>query len=161
MNKCLFLDRDGTINKNYGYIGTYKNFVWLKNSKKGIKYAYKKGYLIIVISNQSGVSRGYFTLNDCKKINLKINEELKKNNCKIHDFFYAYYHPKFKNNFSYLDRKPNPGLFLKAKKKWNIDFNKSFMIGDKITDKIAATKVKIKFKYKKKNLLSEIKSILG
>ncbi len=63
MKKCLFLDRDGTINKNLGYVHNYKNFLWLKNVKKAIQYAYKKKFLIVVISNQSGVSRGYFKKN--------------------------------------------------------------------------------------------------
>ena len=87
-NKALFLDRDGVINKNYGYVFSTKNFVWLKNVKKAIKYAYSKKYLIIVITNQSGVARGLYSENDIKNLHNKINRDLKKINCKIHDFFY-------------------------------------------------------------------------
>ena len=60
-NKTLFLDRDGVINKNYGYVFSMKNFVWLKNVKKAIRYAYFKKYLIIIITNQSGVARGLYS----------------------------------------------------------------------------------------------------
>ena len=60
-NKALFLDRDGVINKNYGYVFSMKNFVWLKNVKKAIRYAYFKKYLIIIITNQFGVARGLYS----------------------------------------------------------------------------------------------------
>lgn len=161
MKKCLFLDRDGTINKNFGYVGNYKRFKWLKNAKRGIKYAYDKKYLIIIISNQSGVARKLFSEADCEILNRKINEDLKKHKCKIHHFYYAFYHPKFKKNkYKKNFRKPCSGLILKAKREFNINIDKSFMIGDKITDKLAAQKVNLRFKYKKRNLLYEIKSII-
>ena len=159
-NKALFLDRDGVINKNYGYVFSTKNFVWLKYVKKAIKYAYNKKYLIIVITNQSGVARGLYSENDIKKLHDKINKDLKKINCKIHDFFYCPYHPKYGNEKyrknSYL-RKPNPGMILKAVRKWNIDLSKSVMIGDKKIDMIAAKRSNLKFIKKKYNLLREVK----
>ena len=77
-NKALFLDRDGVINKNYGYVFSMKNFVWLKNVKKAIRYAYFKKYLIIIITNQSGVARGLYSENDIKKLHNEINKQLKK-----------------------------------------------------------------------------------
>ena len=139
-NKALFLDRDGVINKNYGYVFSMKNFVWLKNVKKAIRYAYFKKYLIIIVTNQSGVARGLYSENDIKILHNQINNELKTIRCKIHDFFYCPYHPKYGSNKyrknSYL-RKPNPGMILKAVKKWNVDLNKSFMIDDKKIDMIA------------------------
>ena len=160
--KCIFLDRDGVINKNFGYVFSIKNFVWLKNVKRAIKYAYNKKYLIIVITNQSGVARGIYTENDVKKLHKEVNKELKKINCKIHDFFYCPFHPKYGNRKyrknSYL-RKPNPGMILKAVKKWNIDLSKSLMIGDEKTDMIAAKKSNVRFIKKKYNLLREVKKI--
>ena len=162
-NKALFLDRDGVINKNYGYVYSIKNFVWLKNVKKAIKYAYSKKYLIVVITNQSGVARGLYSENDIKKLHNKINRDLKKINCKIHDFFYCPYHPKYGNKkykkFSYL-RKPNPGMIFKAAKKWKIDLKKSLMIGDNKIDMIAAKRANLRFVKKKYNLLREIKKHL-
>ena len=162
-NKALFLDRDGVINKNYGYVFSKKNFVWLKNVKKAIKYAYIKKYLIIVVTNQSGVARGFYSELDIKRLHNEINKELKKINCKIHDFFYCPYHPKYGNKKykkqSHL-RKPNPGMIFMAAKKWNIDLNNSFMLGDKKTDMIAAKRANLRFIKKKYNLLSEIKKHL-
>ena len=87
-----------------------------------------------------------------------MNEHCKNIKCKIHDFFYCPYHPKYGNNKyrknSYL-RKPNPGMIFKAVKKWNIDLNKSLMIGDKKTDMITAKRSNLRFIKKKYNLLRE------
>ena len=163
-NKALFLDRDGVINKNVGYVFSMKNFIWLKNVKKAIKYAYNKNYLIIVISNQSGVARGFYTENDVKKLHKEINKQLRKINCKIHDFFYCPYHPKYGSKKYKKDsflRKPNPGMILKAIKKWNIDKSKSIMIGDQKTDMIASRKAGLKFIRKRYNLMREVKKKLN
>ena len=162
-NKALFLDRDGVINKNLGYVFSSKNFIWLKNVKKAIKYACHKKYLIIVVTNQSGVARGLYSENDIRTLHDEINRQLKKINCKIHDFFYCAYHPKhgkkkYKKD-SFL-RKPNPGMIFKAVKKWNIDLNKSLMIGDKKTDMITAKRSNLRFIKKKYNLLRELKKNL-
>jgi D-glycero-D-manno-heptose 1,7-bisphosphate phosphatase len=161
--KALFLDRDGVINKDYGYVFSLKNFVWLKNVKKAIKYAYLKKYLIVVVTNQSGIARGMYGEDDVKKLHKNINVQLKKFNCKIHDFFYCPYHPKYGNKKykknSFL-RKPNPGMLIKAIKKWNIDKSKSFMIGDKKNDMIAAQKIGLRFVRKRYNLMSEVKKNL-
>ena len=163
-NKALFLDRDGVINKNFGYVFSTRNFVWLKNAKKAIKHAYIRKYLIIVVTNQSGVARGFYSEYDIKNLHKEINRELKKINCKIHDFFYCIYHPKYGNKkykkYSYL-RKPNPGMIFKAVKKWNIDLNKSLMVGDKKIDMITAKRANLRFIKKKYNLLSEIKKHLN
>ena len=163
-NKALFLDRDGVINKNFGYVFSMKNFIWLKNVKKAIKYAYTKKYLIIVVTNQSGVARGLYSENDIKKLHNEINEQLKKINCKIHDFFYCPYHPKYGNKKYKKDsflRKPNPGMMLKAIKKWNIDQDKSLMIGDKKIDMIASKKAGLRFIKKRYNLMREVKKKLN
>ncbi len=162
--KALFLDRDGVINKNYGYVFSSKNFVWLKNVKEAIKYAYFKKYLIIVVTNQSGVARGLYNEDDVKKLHNYINKQLKKINCKIHDFFYCPYHPKYGNKKykknSYL-RKPNPGMLIRAIQKWNIDKSKSLMIGDKKIDMIASQRAGLRFVRKRYNLMREVKKNLN
>ena len=96
-NKALFLDRDGVINKKIGYVYSTQKFIWLKNVKKAIKYAYDNKYKIIVITNQSGVARGLYSERDIVKLHKTINKELKVSKCKIHDFFYCPYHPKYGN----------------------------------------------------------------
>lgn len=154
MNKAIFLDRDGVINKDLGYVHKISEFIWLPDVKQGIKKLKKNGYLVIIISNQSGIGRGYYSSKDLKKLNLYINTQLKKVGTKIDAFYHCSYHPKFglgafkKSSFN---RKPNPGMFLKAKKKYKIDFKGSFFIGDKLSDKMAARRAKIKFLQSKNN----------
>ncbi len=164
-NKAVFLDRDGVINKELGYILSYKKFKFLKGVKKAIKYINNKNYLVIVITNQAAVGKSL--LNEKKLLNIhkKMEHSLWNfNRSHIDDIFYCPYYKnsnikRFRKNK--YDRKPNPGMIFKAIKKWNIDKNNSFFIGDKISDKLAASKVKIKFYYKKNvPLYDQIKKII-
>ncbi len=164
-NKAVFLDRDGVINKELGYILSYKKFKFLKGVKKAIKYINNKNYLVIVITNQAAVGKSL--LNEKKLLNIhkKMEHSLWNfNRSYIDDIFYSPYYKnsnikRFRKNK--YDRKPNPGMIFKAIKKWNIDKNNSFFIGDKISDKLAASKVKIKFYYKKNvPLYDQIKKII-
>ncbi len=164
LNKAVFLDRDGVINRNSGYVTHIKKFVWLKNAKLGIKLLNKNKYKVIIITNQSGVARGLYSEKEIIKLHKWINIELKKVNAKINDFFYCPYHPhglikKYKKK-SFL-RKPYPGMIYKAQKKHNIDLERSFMIGDQRSDEVCAKRAKVKFFYKKNNLLKDIKIILN
>jgi D-glycero-D-manno-heptose 1,7-bisphosphate phosphatase len=163
MNKAVFLDRDGVINKDLGYVHKIDEFIWLPGVKHGIKILKENGYLVIVISNQSGIGRGFYSSKDLKKLNFYINTQLKKIGTKIDAFYHCSYHPKFglgafkKSSFN---RKPNPGMFLKAKKKYKIDFKKSFFIGDQLSDKAAAKKAKIKFFQSKNNFKKLVLKII-
>ena len=153
-NKAVFLDRDGTINKNFGYVFHPKKFIFLKKAITAIRFLKNKGYKIVVVTNQSGVDRGYFNLDDVTRLHKWINNVLKKKNTKIDKFYISTYHPKYsKNKKNAYFRKPKPGMLLKAKKDFNIDLNKSFMIGDSKTDALAARKINLLFVKKKANLL--------
>jgi D-glycero-D-manno-heptose 1,7-bisphosphate phosphatase len=163
LNKAVFLDRDGVINRNSGYVFQITKFIWLKNVKKAIKLLNKENYKIFVITNQSGVARGFFSEKDVENLHNWMNLELNKINAKIDDFFYCPFHPKVglkKYKRVSIFRKPSPGMVLKAIRMYKIDVNQSFMIGDKKTDEICAKKSKIKFYYKKNNLLKDVKIIL-
>ena len=148
--KVAFLDRDGVINQkkyNNGYIGYVKYFKWIKGAKKTIKFLKKKKFKVVVVSNQSGVARNYFKISDVHKIHNYIQDDLKKINTKIDKFYFCPYHKdgiikKYKKNSSL--RKPKTGMFALAKKKWNINKKKTFMIGDQKTDMQFAKKSGIK-----------------
>ncbi len=164
-NKCFFLDRDGVVNKECGYVTKFKSLIFLKGVDTAIKYLNKKGYLVIIITNQAAIGKGLITELKLNKIHSKmINKLYKKNGAIIDDIFYAPYYKyskKLKYRENLYDRKPNPGMFLKAKKKWNIDLSKSFYIGDKLSDKIAAKRIKVKFYYKDKfSLYRQIRNII-
>ena len=163
-NKVVFFDRDGVLNKDKGYVHKSKDFIWLNGAKKAIKYLNNNNYKIIIITNQSGIGRGYYKEKNVVALHRWINKDLKKIKAKIDDFYFCPFH--YKNGIGKykkrsFDRKPNPGMIFKAIKKWNVNKERSFMIGDSLNDKIAAKRANIKFFYKKNySLLKQIKEIL-
>ena len=159
--KVAFLDRDGVINSssiNNGYIGNIKDFKWIKGAKKTIKYLKLKKYKVVIVTNQSGIARGYFKLKDLYKLHNYLRSELTKFGTKVDKIFFCPYHKdgtikKYKRNS--ILRKPKIGMFLKASKIWAIDKKKSFMIGDQKTDMEFAKRAKIKgYLFNQKNLYS-------
>ena len=163
-NNCFFLDRDGVINKENGYIKDYKDFIFLRGVHEGIKYLNNKKFIVIIITNQAAVGRGIISEEKLNMIHNKMINNLHRKNAYIDDIYYA---PYFKNSKiqkykkNKYDRKPNIGMFLKAIKKWNIDTSSSYFIGDKVTDKMASDKIGIKFHFKKgKSLYKQIKEIV-
>jgi len=128
--KAVFLDRDGTINIDTGYVHRPEDFVFTHRAAEAIKLLNDKGYKVIVISNQSGISRGYYTLSDTLALHDHINAELAKIGAEI-DAFYVCPHLPDGNCEC---RKPKPTLILRAAKRFDISLNDSWMIGDKSSD---------------------------
>lgn len=164
-NKAFFLDRDGVINKDDGYILKFSQFKILPGVKQAIHLLNKKKFIVIILTNQAAIGKGLITEKELKKIHSKMINKIKNyKNTVINDIFYAPYYKnskiiKYRKNFK--DRKPNIGMFTKAINKWNIDSKKSYFIGDKNTDKEASNQALVKFYYKKKiSLYKQIKSIL-
>ena len=166
LKPALFLDRDGIVNKDFGYVYKYEQIIWIKNIKKIIKIANNNNYYVFIITNQSGIGRGFYKHKDVNDLHSRINEELFKNLSHIDDFFYAPYYRESKlykfTKKDFLMRKPNIGMIKNCKKEWPFDLSKSILIGDKVTDMLAATKAGIKKKIlfkRKMNLLKEFKKI--
>lgn len=135
MNKAIFLDRDGTINIDTGYIGNSNLVTLYPNVGKGIKKLKDEfGFKIIVISNQSGITRGLITSDDVDKVNNKINEILEKENTKVDAFYYCPYHPEYDSKEKCKCRKPSPHMVFTSARDYNIDLKKSYFIGDKVSD---------------------------
>ena len=141
MNSCLFLDRDGVINFDYGYVFQEEKFVFRKEIFKICKVAKDKNFLIIVITNQAGIGRGKYTEKDFLKINKFMKDVFFEKGIIIDDVYFCPFHPTEGKGF-YLkdsfDRKPNPGLIFKAVADHNINLKDSIFIGDKETDRQAA-----------------------
>jgi len=157
--KVAFLDRDGVLNIssiNNGYIGRVKDFKWIPGAKKTIKFLKKKDFKVVIVTNQSGIARGYFSIKDVYKLHKYLKEELLRYGTKVDKIYFCPHHKdgivkKYKKNSSL--RKPGIGMFLKAKKVWNIDKKKSFIIGDQKTDMEFARRAKIKgYLFNQKNL---------
>ena len=132
--KTIFLDRDGVINKEVNYLHKIDDFEFINGVFDTCLYFQNLGYEIIIITNQSGISRGYYSESDYQKLTLWMINQFKKSNIEILDIFHCPHGPDSICNC----RKPMPGMFLKAKTKHNIDMEKSWMIGDKEVDVIAA-----------------------
>lgn len=134
-NNAIFLDRDGTINDDPGYLGEPNKVVLLPGAGEGLSILKKRyNFKLIVISNQSGIVRGILTNEMVKNINNKINELLQKFNVQIDDFYYCPYHPEFSSEEECRCRKPSPMLIKVAAVEHNIDLSKSYFIGDMVTD---------------------------
>lgn len=164
--KIAFLDRDGVLNYNKinnGYIGSIDQFKWISGAKKAIKFLKNLDYKVVVISNQSGIARNYFKIRDVQKIHKFMNLELSKIETKIDNFYFCPFHPKgvnekYKKN-SFM-RKPEIGMFKEVEKKWKVDKQNSFMIGDSKTDMQFARNAKIRgFLFNSKNLLFFLKNL--
>jgi len=130
MKRAIFLDRDNTLIHDPGYIHEPSKVKLLEGVGKGLKLLKEKGFLLIVVSNQSGIGRGYYRESDFHKVNEKLQELLKDYDVQIDDFFFCPHKPE--DNCPC--RKPKPELAFTASKKWNIDLKSSYMIGDKDSD---------------------------
>ncbi|MFH0772253.1 MAG: D-glycero-beta-D-manno-heptose 1,7-bisphosphate 7-phosphatase [Candidatus Omnitrophota bacterium] len=133
--KVIFLDRDGVINKDpmgsrYGYVTRWDEFKFLPGVKMAVKKLTLAGYKIYVISNQAGISKGYFTRDALKEITSRMTGELEKSGGKIKKVFYCTH----KNEDNCDCRKPKAGLFKKVLKKEKVSIENSFFIGDSIRD---------------------------
>jgi len=132
--KTIFLDRDGVINKEVNYLHKVDDFEFIGGIFDACLHFQSLSYKIIIITNQSGISRGYYTESDYQKLTQWMLKQFKYKNINILDIIHCPHGPD-----SNCDcRKPEPGMFLKAKAKHNTDMERSWMIGDKERDIIAA-----------------------
>lgn len=136
MTRCaVFLDRDGTINEDPGYLVDPDKVKLFPFTGKALSILKNKlNFKLIVISNQSGIVRGFITKENVESINKKINEMLLQDNVQIDAFYYCPYHPEFSSEEECSCRKPSPKMVLEAAKDFEIDLTKSFFIGDTIAD---------------------------
>ncbi len=160
---AAFLDRDGVINYDSGYIYKKKDFKFRKGVLKGLKFLIKKKYYIFIITNQAGIAKGYYKESDLKKLHIFLKSSLSKKNIYFDDIQYCPFHPKGKikkyRKKSSL-RKPGNQMIKIINKNWLINKRKSFMIGDKLSDKLCAKKSGISFSFAKKDFFKQVKEIV-
>ena len=132
--KTIFLDRDGVVNKEVRYLYRLSDFEFIDGIFEACLYFQKLGYEIVIVTNQSGIARGYYNENDYLKLTEWMLGQFNDNGINILDIFYCPHSPE-----SFCDcRKPKPGMLIEAKNKYNISMRDSWMIGDKETDIEAA-----------------------
>lgn len=137
MNKAIFLDRDGTINVEKHYLHKIEDFEFLPGVMEGLKMLQNAGYLLVVVTNQSGIGRGYYTEEDFLLLNEWMVNELKENGVDISRVYFCPHLPdatveKYRKDCEC--RKPKLGMYIQAMRDLNIDLSSSFAIGDKIRD---------------------------
>lgn len=136
-SKALFLDRDGVINQkppDHHYVTSVSELILLPGIEQAIHRAKAAGFLIIVVTNQRGISRGHFTEEILSQIHTHINSHLQKHQAAIDAFYYCHHDYHHQCDC----RKPRPGLILKAAKDFRIDLSHSHLIGDSPSDIQAA-----------------------
>jgi len=141
LKKAVFFDRDGTLNIDSGYVHDWANFIWVPGAREAIKLANDQGYLVFVVTNQSGIGRGYYDEDTVHTLHNRMNQDLTEIEAHIDGFEFCPHHPK-EAQAEYLKscdcRKPAPGMILTLIEKWDIDSSQSLMIGDNDTDVAAA-----------------------
>ena len=136
-NIAVFLDRDGTLNDDSGYVRTPQTFNIFPDTGPALARLNQAGLWVIIITNQSGIARGYFSYQELHQIHEKLHMELKKIGAWIDEIFVCPHHP----DDGCRCRKPQPGLLEEASQRFNIDLERSYMVGDKILDIQVANQV--------------------
>lgn len=133
----IFIDRDGTINREAGYINHVDNFELFPFTAQAIRLLNEHNFLVVVITNQAGIARGYFPESLLMEVHNKMDMELAKQNAKVDALYFCPHHPSSKDPELAIEcncRKPAPGMIEQAIKDLPVDTERMYMIGDKFTD---------------------------
>ncbi|MGM9997915.1 MAG: D-glycero-alpha-D-manno-heptose-1,7-bisphosphate 7-phosphatase [Candidatus Bruticola sp.] len=137
MNKAIFLDRDGTLIEEVNFLHKPEQVRWIAGVPEALAALYKQGWLLIMVTNQSGVARGYFTMDDVNKVYDYMQNSLRLYGAQFRAMYCCPHHPQY--SLSEADRncscrKPKPGMYLQAQRDWDINLTESAAFGDKLTD---------------------------
>ncbi|MGE4456334.1 MAG: D-glycero-beta-D-manno-heptose 1,7-bisphosphate 7-phosphatase [Arcobacteraceae bacterium] len=140
MNKAVFIDRDGVINVEKDYVYKIEDFEFIDGVFESCRYLQELGYMLVVITNQSGIGRGYYTQSDFENLTAWMIEEFAKNGVNVTHVYHCPHSPKEECSC----RKPKTGMIDTAVEEFDIDVSKSYLIGDKVSDIECAKNAKIK-----------------
>lgn len=150
LSKAAFLDRDGVINKDTGYVYRWSEFEFLDGAIEGMQKLQRSGYALVIVTNQSGLARGYYTTDDYEFLCYKLYQHLENHGVKLAGVYHCPHHPNGKVKSLAIDcdcRKPKHGLINEAVKRLNLNKKESLLIGDKETDIQAARAANLKKAY--------------
>ncbi len=135
---ALFLDRDGVLNEDRGYVHRWEDFRWIPGAREAVAAFNARDWWVFVVTNQSGVGRGYYPEDDVHALHARMLEELAAAGARIDAFYHCPFHPEaLEDRYRHPDppdRKPNPGMLLRAMAEWPVDTARSVMVGDKAID---------------------------
>jgi D-glycero-D-manno-heptose 1,7-bisphosphate phosphatase len=148
LKPALFLDRDGVLNEDQGYVHRWEDFRWISGAREAIAAFNRAGWLVIVVTNQSGVGRGFYTEDEMHALHERMNAELAAAGARVDAIYFCADHPEAAlERYRHPDppgRKPNPGMILQALRDWPIDAARSILVGDKPSDLEAALRAGIR-----------------
>lgn len=130
--RAIFLDRDGTLNDDAGYVHRWEDWRWLPGALEALARFKAAGWFLAVVSNQSGIARGLFDERDLHALHARINAQLRPLGAAIDAWYHCPHLPEISGPC--VCRKPAPGLLLQAAREWGIDPSASWMIGDRLRD---------------------------
>ena len=163
--KAAFFDRDGVLNVDKSYLYKIEDLEWIDGAKEALAYLAQHGYSVFVVTNQSGIARGYYTVDDMNKLHEFMAQQVAAAGGKIEKFYYCPHLPEGKIAEYAVEcdcRKPKPGLILRAFEEYGIDKDAAFLIGDKPRDVESAEAAGIKgYLFSGGNLLNFVKEIVG
>lgn len=163
--KAAFFDRDGVLNVDKSYLYRIEDLEWIDGAKEALAYLTQQGYTIFVVTNQSGIARGYYSVDDMNKLHDFMAQQVAAAGGKIEKFYYCPHLPEGKIAEYAVEcdcRKPKPGLILRAFEEYDIDKDNAFLIGDKPRDVESAEAAGIKgYLFSGGNLLNFVKEIVG
>lgn len=135
LKRAVFIDRDGTLNVEKNYLWRIEDFEFIPGAPEAIRRLNRAGFLVVVVTNQAGVARGYFQLEDVDRLHRYIQGLLVASEARVDAFYVCPHHPDFTDPAVNCQcRKPAPGMLLQAARELGIDLNESYMIGDKVAD---------------------------
>jgi D-glycero-D-manno-heptose 1,7-bisphosphate phosphatase len=139
---AVFIDRDGTINQDCGYLSHFKDFKWISGAPQALARLKSVGLKLVIVTNQAGVARGYYGREDVEELHRLIDLDLKaKTGIVMDGWFYCPHHPDFS---PCQCRKPEPGLIRKAAERLGLALGSSYMVGDKAIDVLAGQAAPVK-----------------
>src|SRR5690606_32880935 len=142
MNRAIFLDRDGVINKEVGdYVHLWEEFEFNTGIFEVLRNCQNRGYLLIIVTNQGGIAKGRFTEEDVESLMNKVIDQFKSEGIEISEYYYSPHHDEISNS---LDRKPESIMIEKGLARFNIDPSISYIIGDSERDIEAGKKAGLK-----------------
>jgi D-glycero-D-manno-heptose 1,7-bisphosphate phosphatase len=148
LRPALFLDRDGVLNEDPGYVSRWEDFHWIPGAREAVAAFNRAGWLTFVVTNQSGIGRGYYTEADMLALHAEMARDLARSGAHIDAFYYCPQHPEaLAEAYRHPDppdRKPNPGMLLRAMAEWPVDVARSIMVGDKPGDMEAARRAGVR-----------------
>ena len=138
--KAVFLDRDGTLNVNFGYVHRRQDWEWIDGAIKALKSLQSAGFELVIVTNQAGIARGYYQPADVEALHDWMRAELAAHGVTLTGIYYCPHHPDFGETRHCSCRKPQAGMLVQAAQDLRLDLEQSWIVGDQLTDAAAGLK---------------------